>query len=119
MTSLQSDIQRLVDDFVSQVSDLARRAAIDTLAGALGGAGRVSGAHSNGRGYKRKSEHLEQLSDTLLAFVTKNPGLRVEQINKQLGTTTKALALPIKKLLAAGSLKSKGKRRATAYFPTK
>lgn len=119
MNNLQADIQRLVNDFVSQVSDLARRAAIDTLAGALGSTGRASGTRSNGRGYKRRSEDLEQLSDTLLAFVGKNPGLRIEQINKQLGTTTKALALPIKKLLAAGSLKSKGKRRSTAYFPGK
>lgn len=118
MSSLQTDIQRLVDDFVAQVSDLARRAAIDTLAGALGGSSRIS-SRANGRGYKRGSKDLGQLSETLLAFVAKNPGLRIEQINKQLGTTTKALALPIRKLLASGSLKSKGNRRATAYFPGK
>lgn len=115
MTSLQFDLQKLVDGFVAQVSDLARRAAIDTLASALGS--EVRGASSpSARGGKRPSEDLEHLADTLLAFITKNPGLRVEQINKQLGTNTKALHLPIRKLLASGSLKSKGKRRSTTYF---
>jgi predicted HTH transcriptional regulator len=118
MTSLQTDIQTLVDGFVAQVSDLARRAAIETLASALGSEVRPSRV-SSGRGFKRRSEDLEQLSDTLLAFVAKNPGLRVEQINKQLGTSTKALQLPIRKLLASGSLKSKGKRRSTTYFAAK
>jgi hypothetical protein len=118
MANLHTDIQRLVDGFVAQVSELARRAAIDTLAGALGAQGRGTRA-ANVRGYKRRSEDLESLSDTLVAFVAKNPGLRIEQINKQLGTNTKALTLPIRKLIAAGSLKTKGKRRSTAYFPGK
>jgi hypothetical protein len=76
--------------------DLARRAAIDTLADALGGP--VGGVRAaNTRGYKRRSEDFETLSATLITFVTKHPGLRVEQINKELGTTTKALTLPIRK----------------------
>ena len=48
--------------------------------------------------------------------MTKHPGLRIEQINKQLGTTTKDLALPIRKLIAEGALKTKGEKRSTAYF---
>jgi hypothetical protein len=48
-----------------------------------------------------------------------NPGLRIEQINKQLGTSTKDLALPIRKMIADGTLKVKGKKRSTAYFPGK
>ncbi len=48
----------------------------------------------------------------------KNPGLRIEQINKQLGTTTKSLALPIRKLVAEKRVKTKGAKRSTAYFAT-
>ena len=123
MANLQSDIQRLVDDFVSQVTELARRAAMDTLENALGRGGRggVSGGlrigRGRGRGAKRTGDELEKLSDDFLAFVNKNPGLRIEQINKQLGTTTKDLALPIRKMIADGTLKVKGKKRSTAYFP--
>ena len=125
MANLQNDIQRLVDDFVSQVTELARRAAMDTLESALGKSGargatggpRVSRAR--GRGAKRTPEELEKMQADFVTFVSKNPGLRIEQINKQLGTTTKDLALPIRKLIADGSLKVKGKKRSTTYFPGK
>lgn len=125
MATLQSDIQRLVDAFVAQVTELARRAAMDTLENALGRGGRggAGGAlrlgRARGRGAKRTGEELDKLSDEFLAFVNKNPGLRIEQINKQLGTTTKDLALPIRKMIADGTLKVKGKKRSTAYFPGK
>ena len=125
MANLHSDIQRLVDGFVAQVTELARRAAIDTLESALGrgsstrggSTGMVRIGRSRGRGAKRTSDELEKLQDDFLSFVGKNPGMRIEQINKQLGTTTKDLALPIRKLIADGSLKAKGKKRSTVYFP--
>jgi hypothetical protein len=44
-------------------------------------------------------------------------GLRMEQINKELGTTTRDMALPVRKLLGEGIISAKGNRRATAYFP--
>lgn len=127
MANLQSDIQRLVDGFVAQITELAKRAAIDGLESALGRGGvRAAGGaavlrvgRGRGRGAKRTGAELEKMQDDFLAFVTKNPGLRIEQINKQLGTTTKDLALPIRKLIADGSLKAKGKKRSTAYFPGK
>lgn len=123
MANLQSDIQRLVDGFVAQVTELARRAAMDTLENALGRGGRAGAVgavklgRGRGRGAKRTADELDKLQDDFLAFVTKNPGMRIEQINKQLGTTTKDLALPIRKLISDGSLKVKGKKRSTAYFP--
>jgi predicted transcriptional regulator len=49
--------------------------------------------------------------------VKNNPGLRIEQINKQLGTTTKDLALPIRKLISDGVVSAKGQKRSTTYFP--
>ncbi len=127
MPNLHTDIQRLVDGFVAQVTELARRAAIDTLESALGrssgtrgaGAGLVRIGRSRGRGAKRTADELEKLQDDFVVFVGKNPGMRIEQINKQLGTTTKDLALPIRKLIADGSLKVKGKKRSTTYFPGK
>ena len=48
--------------------------------------------------------------------MTEKPGLRIEQINAELGTSTKALVLPIKKLLAAKAIKTTGTRRSTKYF---
>jgi len=119
MSDFQTEMNRVVQGFVAQITDLARRAAIDTLETALKRGAR-SGAlplgRGRGKGVKRTSDELDQLSERFIAFVRDNPGLRIEQINKQLGTTTKDLALPIRKLLAEGALKAKGQKRSTTYF---
>jgi hypothetical protein len=133
MSDFQNEMNRVVQGFVAQITELARRAAIDTLESAFGGraprggapvaalagsVGRV-GRPRGGRGAKRSSADLEALSDRFGSFVAANPGLRIEQINKQLGTTTKDLALPIRKLISEGMLKAKGQKRSTTYFPGK
>ncbi len=130
MSDLQNEMNRTVQSFVAQISELARRAAINTLESAFAGrAGRRGGgvavvATSNGRvgrprggrGAKRTAADLEALSERFASFVKSNPGLRIEQINKELGTTTKDLALPIRKLISSGQVSTKGKKRSTTYF---
>jgi hypothetical protein len=135
MSDFQNEMNRVVQGFVAQITELARRAAIDTLESAFGGRavrgaapiataavaanfGRV-GRPRGGRGAKRSSADLEVLSEQFASFVRANPGLRIEQINKQLGTTTKDLALPIRKLIADGMITAKGQKRSTTYFPGK
>ena len=121
MSDLQNEMNRVVSGFVAQITELARRAAIDTLESALGRRGgggsllpRVGGRR---KGSKRTGNELEKLGDAFQAFVAKHPGLRIEQINKQLNTTTKDLALPIRKLISEGAIKTKGEKRSTVYFP--
>src|SRR5687767_1944251 len=116
MSDFQTEMNRVVADFVVQITELARAAARDMIDEALGkgsrgfgGLGRVRGR----RGAKRTSDELDKLADNFHTFVTKHPGLRIEQINKQLGTTTKDLALPIRKLIDEGALKTKGEKRST------
>jgi len=134
MNNFQNDMNHTVQGFVAQVTELARRAALETLESAFGGkAGRAGSAPAvvavappavaragrprGGRGAKRSPADLEALSEKFAAFVKANPGLRIEQINKELGTTTKDLALPIRKLISEGMIKAKGKKRSTTYFP--
>ena len=128
MSDYQNEVQKLVEGFVSQLSELWRRAVADSLSGLdtgiapiKRGPGRPRGstnapsASSGGnrrRGEKRTSDELDLLADKFHEFVMKNPGLRIEQINKELGTTTKDLALPIKKLMTEGMLKGKGEKRS-------
>jgi hypothetical protein len=136
MSDFQNEMNRVVQGFVAQITELARRAAIDTLESAFGGGGGRSGRGApvaaalaanlgrvgrprGGRGAKRSSADLEALSERFGSFVAANPGLRIEQINKQLGTTTKDLALPIRKLISEGRVKAKGQKRSTTYFPGK
>jgi hypothetical protein len=134
MTDFQNEVNHTVQNFVTQISELARRAALDMLESAFGGrAGRAAGTPRavapttagaapvgrprGGRGAKRTAEDLEALSTKFVAFVKSHPGLRIEQINKELGTTTKDLALPIRKLIAEGAVSPKGEKRSTTYFP--
>jgi hypothetical protein len=114
-------MNRVVADFVAQITELARAAARDMIDEALGKGAKVSlgglgRSRGRGRGAKRTADELDKLADQFHAFVAKHPGLRIEQINKQLGTTTKDLALPIRKLISEGALKTKGAKRSTAYF---
>ena len=123
MSDFQTEMDRVVQGFVSQISELARRAALEMIekslgqSGVRGGRGTVRIGGGRGRGAKRTASDLEQISSGFVTFVSKHPGLRIEQINKELGTTTKALALPIRKLLADSVITSKGQKRATTYFP--
>jgi hypothetical protein len=136
MSDFQTEMNRVVQGFVAQIAELARRAAIDTLESAFGGRAGRGGAPAataavatasfgrvgrprGGRGAKRSSADLEALSEQFATFVKANPGLRIEQINKQLGTTTKDLALPIRKLISDGVITAKGQKRSTTYFPGK
>lgn len=122
MSDFQTEMNRVVSDFVNQITELARAAARDMIDQALGKGGKgaalggLGRARGRGRGSKRTSDELDVLADNFHAFVTKHPGLRIEQINKQLGTTTKDLALPIRKLVSEGALKTKGEKRSTMYF---
>jgi hypothetical protein len=120
MTDYPAEMQRLVEDFVQQLTDLYQRAVQSTLGGGGGGGGRGRSGRTlspgRAKGEKRSSDELDGLADRFHEFVSKNPGLRIEQINKQLGTTTKDLALPIRKLMADGMLKGKGEKRSRQYF---
>ncbi len=133
MSDFQNEMNHVVQGFVAQITELARRAAITTLESAFTGRAPARGGAApavtataaavavgrprGGRGAKRSPEDLDALSDQFASFVKSNPGLRIEQINKELGTTTKDLALPIRKLVSDGVIKVKGQRRSTKYFP--
>jgi hypothetical protein len=137
MSDFQNEMNHAVQGFVAQIAELARRAALDTLESAFGsrGGGRNGGGRATaaaitagagragrprgGRGAKRSAADLEDLSEKFATFVKASPGLRIEQINKELGTTTKDLALPIRKLIADAKITAKGQKRSTTYFPGK
>jgi hypothetical protein len=135
METFQSEMNQTVHQFVAQITELARRAALDTLESAFGspGAPRAavraapvgaapvppSGRPRGTRGAKRTSEDIESMAMKAAAFIKSNPGLRIEQINKELGTTTKDLALPMRKLISDGLVATKGQKRSTTYFAGK
>jgi hypothetical protein len=129
-------ISQRVQAFVTEITELARQQALETLSSALvaGGRGRpgrpknghvgqparVTGRRGGGRdrgGNRRSPEEIDRASQALLSEIQSNPGLRVEQIGRALGAATKDLTLPLKKLLSQKMVRSEGQRRATRYFP--
>jgi hypothetical protein len=114
----------IVRRFVVRIQELAQRAALVQIESALN----IATARHRSRGNamrtrprsagqaKRSQEDIEDLSLRLVAFIERNPGLRVEEINRRLGTETRELALPIRQLVRRGALRGEGRKRATRYF---
>ncbi len=128
-SSVESDIRSRVEAFVEELTAMIRASALDLVNEALGEGGSRPGRRSAGRrpaapapsarrvkGAKRDPKMLAALTDRLGDYIKKKPGQRIEQIGKALGTPTKDLALPVKKLLAAKKISTKGQKRATTYF---
>jgi hypothetical protein len=143
MTIVADELRARTDAFVSDLSELIRKAAFEAVHEALGagvkGASAPRASRGRGRaakkmtepktatqtraakrapGQKRDPQELKKLVERLAAHIKANPGQRIEEINKALGVPTKDLALPVKKLLAGKRISTKGQKRSTTYFPT-
>jgi hypothetical protein len=70
-------------------------------------------------GQEPSPARVARLTAELWAYVKSHPGVRIEQIASALGQSTRDLALPAKKLLAKGKIKTKGVKRATRYYPAR
>lgn len=128
--SVNDRIRSRVEAFAEELSALIRDSAMETVREALGGGsaprrggrGRASASTAPVRGgrrekgQKRDPGEIERLTGRLLDYVKSNAGQRIEQIAAGMGTVTKELNLPVKKLIAQKSLKTKGQKRATQYF---
>jgi predicted ArsR family transcriptional regulator len=55
------------------------------------------------------------LPDLLLTYLRANPGQRAEQIAAALGTDSRTLRPAMKRLTAAGKVRSAGQKRSTTY----
>lgn len=127
---MNTQIQSIVDSFVRQLSDAWKQSVIEALnglgrvgSGALGVTGKAAKSPASSgprpKGEKRERSEIDALKEKFVAFVSANPGLRIEQINKALGTSTKNLALPIRQLIADKQIRAKGSKRATSYVAAK
>lgn len=127
---MSNDIRTLVDDFATKLEQITKRMALEQVLEALGGEagtratsgkrrGRPPGSKNKakpGRRGKRSSADLEKLSGALLAHVKAHPGQRGDQIAATLRSDVKTIRGPMKKLIAAKKVKTKGQRRGMQYF---
>jgi hypothetical protein len=115
------ELQALVDGFVAELSDLAKRIAIEQLKTAFatdaqdGEPLAVTPPPRAGR-TRRGHREIEALRDKLLATIAEQPGRRAEEINAALGTSTPQIAQPLRQLVADHLVRTEGTRRGMRYF---
>ncbi len=121
---LDAEIRSKIDSFLSDLSTLVKRSALESVTSALTGGGaparRARAARSRlrkaGRRARRSGADLEKLSGMLVAHVKANPGQRIEQIAKALRRPTSSLKPTVYKLSGTKVLRTKGQKRGMTYF---
>ncbi|WP_394831652.1 hypothetical protein LVJ94_34580 [Pendulispora rubella] len=137
---LKNQINKLAEDFAQGVLAAMRSASLEEIVGgtgsrstpvaaktraaagrpARGGAVAAAPKSPRGRGgrlHRRSEEEIGAVGDKIIEVLKAHPeGLRAEQIRAELGLEAKELPRPLKDLLAAKKLKTKGQKRATTYF---
>jgi len=126
MLDPHKEIHALVDNFVADLSELAKRIAIEQIKTAFGvGAKRASppppvapapGRGSRGSRARRGQREIEALRGKVLAAIAERPGRRAEDLNTTLGTKTPQIAQLLRKLVADELVRTEGARRGTRYF---
>lgn len=115
--TVEQRINELVSNFINAITLLAKEVAMTTLTSALGGEiDPAMLAATRPPGAKRSPDELAKIGDDLLAFIAQHPGLRIEEINAQLGTKTREVFRPLKKLIASKRVRTEGDRRSTRYY---
>ena len=132
-TSTDSQIRSRIDSFLAEMTTLVRQSALEAVREALGngaaparrrpgrpkgtGNGRKkAGRRASGGGGKRSADYLDKVGELVLTYVRANPGQGSEAIGRELGLSSKDMALPIRKLIAEKKLRTEGQRRGTKYF---
>ena len=143
-TPTDQSIRSRIDTFLTELSGLVRKVALESVHEALSGGttprrrrgpGRPRGSRRRGPGRPRKagrrragrprragkrvrrsSEDLAKIGARVLAQVRSKAGQRLEEIGRALRTDTAVLKKPVADLLKAKKLKTKGAKRGTKYF---
>ncbi|MFN0006697.1 MAG: hypothetical protein ACKVXR_02225 [Planctomycetota bacterium] len=127
-STLDQEIQSRIQSFLTELSALVKKSALESVQTALAGGASTNGRRGPGRPRKigssaragkrakRSSEQVDAMAARVLAQVRSKQGQRLEQISKAMKLPSKELKLPVAKLLAAKKLKTKGQKRGTQYF---
>lgn len=129
MSKIDEEVREAVETFVEQLTGLIQRAALESVQSALNGGSSPArrgpkraasqpalGSERYEASAKRSPAELTALIKKLHSHIAKHPGLRIEKIGAGLGVPTKALVLPVKRLISEKKITTKGQKRATVYF---
>lgn len=114
---------RNIDKAMATADDAVLRSALEEAHGGLTaylklqGVVSANGSAARTSGGRRSSSDVDQIATDLLGYVRKNPGQRGEDVAEAMGTDSKTIRLPMKKLIADGQVRTKGERRGMRYYP--
>ena len=137
MSNIHDQIASRIKAFATELEELVRKAAIDAVTQSLGAGPsaprsapvRAAAAPAasapkasprraaSSKGGKRPPEELAAMVIKAGDWIKSNAGHGVEEMARSLGVQTKELALPIAKLLKNKTIKKRGQKRATKYYP--
>ena len=118
------EIKALVDNFVADLSELAKRIAIEHLKAAFAAGTQVATsppgpprpARAPRSRARRDQREIAALRGKLLATIAEQPGRRAEDLGSALGTKTAQIAQPLRRLVVERLVRTEGARRGTRYF---
>lgn len=108
---LQRQLQSRIESFAADITTVLQAAVADAVSSALG-AGR---AKPTPVAAKRGAGRSTVETTALLREIARKPGLRIEEIAKNLGVPSKSLKAPVARLAKAKKLKKSGVARGTKY----
>ena len=145
MPSIHDEIRARIDAFIAALAPLVRTTAVEAVREALGGvspavvipvpavppktrtqaarrpaaatAPAPRAAKRRAPGEKRTPGEIQGLVDKLASYIGGHPGATMETIRDALATASTDLAVPAKKLIAAGKIRAEGEKQFTRYFP--
>jgi hypothetical protein len=121
MDELENQIRNSLSHFAAEVITAVRQDIGARVRAVIGGdsgnavraAAPLQATKPTGRRRRRGLD--ERTIESVFQFVTRNPGRRSEQIQKESGVAPDSVRKALAKLREAGRLKTKGEKRATTY----
>ncbi len=123
MTDVHDRIEECIAAFAADMSEIVRRVAFESVSRVLAGEPviapddrRQKRTIRRGRG-KRTRIEIERTTAALERYIRTAPGRCMEELSDDLGLSSRELALPVRRLLESGRIRTEGHKRATRYFP--
>lgn len=104
-------LQNRIQSFAADITAILQQAMADAVTGAERSRPSVAGRPAPKGGPVKAGP----AGDVLLREIARRPGLRIEQIAKNLGVPSKSLKAPVARLVKAKKLKKSGQARGTKY----
>ena len=108
---VKRQLQTRIESFAADITAVLQAAVADAVSRALGAAR----AKPTPVAAKRRAGRPTVEPAALLGAIARKPGLRIEEIAKNLGVPSKSLKAPVARLVKAKKLKKSGLARGTKY----